>query len=301
MIVHYPYEVWSWKYNQFIPCRITEWCGAEVEEKAKWFVEKNEPHAQFVRVHYIVPKLDKEPREVTIIKEEGDQLVDIRSLRMNLQDDVRQKATWEERKALERFDFLSSLSPGTELSVRGFDVIVDEAVPDEEGNIRLFYKYIQCDEETGRKVQEMFPAWSWINSYGCQFKKVQAGYNFITLKPEDNIVFRPWVPSRLEEHRASWYFEDPLDKGVIADLERVLGYVRDDGKTWMEYFLENVSGYNVSPRLRPTGELICVDASNPKNPIQLPDPKNPEQILMETNPEVFIEKVVEYVKSKTHE
>jgi len=261
----YPFEVWNWKFNQLTPCQITEWVDGK-----------------FVRIHYCTTKDNKETGEKEITGE-YDSFTFLKG--------IKNVGEWD-------FDVLRLFPEDTMLSTHGFDVLVDRAEFDKDENIRLFYKYIQCDEEKGREIRENFPAWSWINSYGCQFKKVQSGYNFITLRPEDNIVFRPFIPSHLEEHRKTWYFEDPIDRGVIADLERLLGYVREDGKTWMEWFWENTDGQHLAPKLKSTGELGCIDASDPKNPKQLPDLKNPGMILSEIDPEVFIEKVIEYVKNK---
>ena len=66
----------------------------------------------------------------------------------------------------------------------------------------------------------------------------------------------------------------------------------------MEWFWENTDGHHLTVKLKPTGDLGCIDATDPKNPIQLPDPKNPGMILSEANPEVFIKTVIEYVKAK---
>ena len=261
----YPFEVWNWKFNQLTPCRITEWVDGK-----------------FVRIHYCTTKDNRETGEKEVTGE-YDSFTFLKG--------IKNVGEWE-------FDVLRLFPEDTMLSVHGFDIIIDHAEFDKNGDIRLFYKYVQCDEKTERKIQSKFPAWSWINSYGCQFKKTQAGYNFITLKPKDNIVFRSFIPSRLEGYRKTWCFEDPVDRGVIADLERLLGYVRPDGKTWMEWFWENTDGQHLTVKLKSTGELGCIDLSDPKNPIQLKDPKNPEQILSESDPEIFIEKVVEYVKEK---
>ncbi len=286
----YPYEFWRWKYNQFLPCLITEWCGGMF-----WQVSRDLPISETVKVHYCVPRLDRDSGEL-VITDEGDMMLDIRFLRNVIPDEKRLEASWEDRRELERFNILRSFSHDSMLYTRGFDIIVDEAVPDKNGNIRVYYKYIQCDET----MERVDSAWSWINSYGCQFKKVQPGYNFITVKPEDYIIFRSFVPSRLEEHRETWYFEDPIDRDVIIDLERLLGYTREDGKTWMEYFWTMTDGKHLAVKVKDSG-LSCIDMTDPKNPKQLVDPENPGQILLEPNPEVFIEKVVEYAKTKKTE
>lgn len=285
----YPYEFWSWKYNQFLPCQITEWHGGMF-----WQINKDIPISQTVEVHYCVSKLDKDSGEL-VVTGEGDMTLDIRSLRNVIPDEKRIASSWEDRRELERFNILRSFSHDSMLYTRGFDIIVDEAVLDKDGNIRVYYKYIQCDETKEREIKDSFPAWSWINSYGCQFKKVQSGYNFITLRPEDNITFRSFFPSLLKEYRETWYFEDPVDRDVIIDLERILGYIREDGKTWMEYFWTMTDGKHLAVKVKDSG-LSCIDASDPKNPKQLKDPENPEQVLLEPNPEIFIEKVVEYAK-----
>ena len=106
-----------------------------------------------------------------------------------------------------------------------------------------------------------------------------------------------FIPSRLEEHRPTWYFEDPIDRDVIIDLEKILGYTREDGKTWMEYFWSMTDGEHLAVKVKDSG-LSCIDMTDPKNPKQLVDPGNPGQILLETDPEVFIERVSEYVKSR---
>ena len=189
-------------------------------------------------------------------------------------------------------DILSLFSENTMLSVNGFDLIVSRAEFDKEDNIRLFYKYIQCDENKQREIREKNPAWSWINYYGVQYEKVNAGYNFITIKPDDRIVFRCFIPSRIEEHRKEWYFEDPVSRGCIVYLEKLLGYTRPDGKTWMEYFWEGTDEKKLGVKIKDDGTLVCFDVRDPKKPVQ---------ICNETEVETFIEKVFEYAKDKMEE
>lgn len=257
------YEFWSWKYNQLVPCKIIE----RVDGK-------------FVRVHYYTWKENKETQEREVTGEYNAFI---------FAKNLKNIGSWD-------FDPLLMFQEGVMFEAKGFKVIVDKAEYTEDGDIKVYYKYIECDESKEREIKDSFPAWSWINLYGCQFKKVQSGYNFITLRPEDNITFRSFFPSRLKEYRETWYFEDPIDREVIVNLERLLGYTREDGKTWMEYFWAITDGKHLAVKIKDSG-LGCIDMTDPKNPKQLKDPENPEQILLESNPEVFIEKVAEYVKS----
>lgn len=255
MISDCVYEVWNWKYNQFTPCQIV-----------------SKVDSRFARIKYYTWKEDKETGEK---KETGEYLgfTYISALRNIGEND---------------FDILKLFPENTMLSVGGFDMILDKAEFNEEGDIRLFYKYIQCDESERLEIEKKNPAWSWINSYGVQYKKINSGYNFITITPETQIEFRRFIPSRIEEYRKIWYFEDPLDIKVQEDLEKLLGYTRTDGMTWMEYYRNATDGKKIGTKLR--GEtMTCIDSSDPKNPIQ---------VLTEENIEVYIEKVSEYVKNK---
>jgi len=250
------FEIWNYKYNQLTPCQILE-----------------KADSKFVRLHcYAVTKVNKETGEREIV--EFDSFTFLQA--------VKNRGEWD-------FDILKLFSPGSMLWVRGFDIIVDKAEYDKEGNIRLFFKYIECDEETEREVKEKFPAWSWINSYGAQWKKVNAGYNFITLRPDDRILFRSFTPSRLMEERIrkDWYFSDPIDKEVVIGMERRLGYIRPDGKTWMEYFWGATEGKQYGVKVKDDGNLILIDSTDPKNPIQA---------VKESEIEKFIEGVKEYAE-----
>ena len=249
------YEVWNYKYNQFTPCQIIE----KVDSK-------------FVRLHCFARVKRGQEEEVV----EFDSFTYL--------EKVKNIGEWG-------FDILRLFPANTMLQVNGYSVIVDKAEFDEEGNIRLFYKYLECDENKEREIKSNSTAWSWINSYGAQMKKVNPGYNFITLRPDDKIEFRSFLPSHLEEHRKEWYFEDPVHSEVIVYLEKLLGYTRADGKTWMEYFWENTEGLQIAVKLR-GDDIVGMDMKDPKNPIQ---------VCSESDVNKFIEKVSEYGKDKIKE
>ena len=252
------FEVWNYKYNQFTPVKI-----------------KEKVDSRFVKIHGYAKVRDEKTGEMKI--EEYDTMTYLKSLKGI--------GSWE-------LDILKLFPENSMLKVNGFEVIVEKADFNKAGNIRLFYKYIQCDENKGQEIRDAFPAWSWINSYNAQFEKINHAYNFIVLKPEDKVIFGPFLPSRLEEHRKEWYFEDPVYRPVIVYLENLLGYTRPDGKTWMEYFWEGTDKKKLGIKIKDDGTLVCFDVRDPKKPVQ---------VCSESNIEVFIEKICEYAKDKMEE
>ena len=248
------FEAWNWKYNQFTPIIIRE-----------------KLDSRFVRIHGYAKVRNDKTGKIEI--EEYDTVTYLDSIR-NI----------GERK----LDLLTLFSENTMLTVNGFEVIVEKAEYNKKGDIKLFYKYIQCDENKGREIRDAFPDWSWINSYNAQFEKINHEYNFIMIKPEDKIVFGPFLPSRLEEHRKEWYFEDPVYRPVIVYLENLLGYTRENGETWMEYFWRHTDNSKASVKIKDEN-LICFDNTDPKKPIQ---------ICSKSDVSEFIEEVVKYVKNQ---
>ena len=250
------FEIWNYKYNQLTPCQILE-----------------KVDSRFVRLHCYAWKENRETGEKEVISE-FDEFTYLAK--------VKNKGEWS-------FDIFKLFPTDSMFWVRGFNVIVDRAVEDKEGNIRLFYKYIERDENIERGEETKTSAWDWINSYGSQWKKENAGYNFITIRPEDKIVFRSFLPSRLmdEKIRKDWYFSDPINKEVVMDMERRLGYIRPDGKTWMEYFWEVIEGKKLGVKVKDDGSLILIDTTDSKNPIQA---------VKENEIEKFIEGVKEYAE-----
>ena len=295
MIENCIYETWNYKYNQFTPVEIKE----KVDQK-------------FVKIHGYAKVRDEKTGEMKI--EEYDT--------MTYLEGMKNIGSWE-------FDILKLFPENSMLQTRGYRVIVDKAVFDEEENIRIYYKYLECDEDLEREIKSKSSAWSfiahprhgildgepwdwklyeffynqpekgssckksepwsWINSYGAQWKKINAGYNFITLRPDDKIEFRSFTPSRLMEERIrkDWYFSDPIDKEVVIGMEKILGYIRDDGKTWMEYFWGATKGKQYGVKVKDDGSLILIDSTDPKNPIQA---------VKESEIEKFIEGVKEYAE-----
>ena len=71
------------------------------------------------------------------------------------------------------------------------------------------------------------------------------------------------------------------------DMERRLGYIRPDGKTWMEYFWEVIEGKKLGVKVKDDGSLILIDTTDSKNPIQA---------VKENEIEKFIEGVKEYAE-----
>lgn len=246
MIENCVYEVWNYKYNQFTP--------VEIKEKVD---------SRFVKIHGYAKLKDR--------IEEYDTMTYLKSLK--------NVGSWE-------FDILKLFQENSMVQTGGYRVIVDKAEFDKNKDIRVYYKYIECDENLEREIKSKFSAWSWINSYGAQMKKINSGYNFITLRPEDKIEFRSFIPSRLGEHRKEWYFEDPVNREVIVHLENLLGYTRDGGETWMEYFWKHTDGAKVSIKIN-SENLICFDVNDPKKPIQ---------VCSNSDTNEFIEEVVKYYK-----
>ena len=253
------FEVWNWKYNQFTPIEIL-----------------SKLDSRFVRIHGYSWKIDRETGN-------------------KVQDEEYWTTTYINgiRNIGERdLDILSLFPENTMLKVNGLEVIVEKAEFNKVGNIKLFYKYVQCDEAKGQEIRAKNPNWSWINSYNAQLEKINHEYNFIVISPDDRIDFGPFSPSRLEEHRKEWYFEDPVYRPVIVYLEKLLGYIRPDGKTWMEYFWEGTDEKKLGVKIKDDGTLVCFDVRDPKKPVQ---------ICNETEVETFIEKVFEYAKDKMEE
>ena len=255
MIENCVYEVWNYKYNQFTPVEIKE----KIDQK-------------FVKIHGYAKVRDEKTGEMKI--EEYDT--------MTYLEGMKNIGSWE-------FDILKLFPENSMFQTKGYKVVVDKAVFDEEENIRIYYKYLECDENREREIKSKSSAWCWINSYGAQWKKVNPGYNFITLRPEDKIEFRSFNPSHLREDmiRKDWYFSDPIDKEVVIGMERRLGYIRPDGKTWMEYFWGATEGKQYGVKVKDDGNLILIDSTDPKNPIQA---------VKESEIEKFIEGVKEYAE-----
>lgn len=259
MIENCKFETWNYKYNQFCPCEILG-------------IEKTGNNI-FTRIHGYSWTEDRESGN-KIVKEEFETTTYLEKIR-NIGD-----------KGL---DILSIFSPGTYIQAKGYNVIVDSADFDDSGDIRVYYKYIE--ETEGRQKPER---WDWINANGYQLKKVNSGYNFITISPEDKVGFKVFVPERLWKYRKSWYFEDPVDIRAQEYLENLCGFIRDTGETWMHYFRDKTSEKHLGVKVRPDGNLVCIDQSDPKNPKQMPDPKNPDQVFMTQEIEDFIEAVGSY-------
>jgi len=256
MIKDCKFEVWNYKYNQFTPCQVIE----KVDSK-------------FVRLHSYAWKENRETGEKEVVSE-FDQFTYLQG--------IKNIGEW-------RFDILKLFSPGTMIQTKGYRLIIDRAKFDKEENIRVYYRYLECDENLEREIKSKSSAWSWINSYGAQWKKINPGYNFITLRPEDKIEFRSFFPSRLMDDsiRKDWYFSDPIDKEVVIGMEGRLGYIRPDGKTWMEYFWGATKGKQYGVKVKDDGSLILIDSTDPKNPIQA---------VKESEIEKFIEGVKEYAE-----
>lgn len=254
------FEIWNWKYNKFTPVEILEKVG------------KN-----FIRIIGYDFKVNKDTGE---------------------RIETKQYRTMTYLEGLRRidggeFNLLSMFPENTMIKTCGYEIIVDWARFDLNGNIRVFYKYIQCDESKAQEIRDKFPAWSWINlAYNAQFKKVNYGYNFITIRPEDNVEFSAFLPSRLipGDIRKKWYFEDAVDYKTIVYMERLLGFIRDDGLTWMEYLSDNLDR-PVAIKIKDS-DIICTDMKDPKNPVQIC-----KLIWVEET----IEEVVRYIRNKKKE
>ena len=265
MIENCKFEIWNYRYNQFCPCEILR-------------LSKTGKNL-FARIHGYSWKEDRDTGE-KIALEEFTTTVYLSSLR-----NIGSKG----------LDVLSIFSSRSFIQSKGYRLIIDFSEFNSEGDIKVYYKYIERLNEGSKNTSE---GWDWINSYGCQFKKLQSGYNFITICPEDEVEFCTFIPERIREHRKTWYFEDPLDAEAQEFLEKLLGYVREDGKTWMQYFREVTDGKHLGAKLRSDETMVCIDSTDPKKPFMIPDPKNPEQIFACSEVEEFIEVVSKYAEKK---
>ena len=73
-------------------------------------------------------------------------------------------------------------------------------------------------------------------------------------------------------------------------MERLLGFIREDGLTWMEYLSNNLDR-PVAIKIKDS-DIICTDMKDPKNPVQIC-----KLIWVEET----IEEVVRYIQNKKKE
>ena len=81
-----------------------------------------------------------------------------------------------------------------------------------------------------------------------------------------------------DSRRFSVCFEEFISRDTIVFIEKALGWIREDGKTWMEYFWEKTDGEKLVVKQR--GEYyVCIDNSDPKNPKEICSAAGLEELI----------------------